>query len=402
LAAHRTDLANFAQTDRIAAVTIDAISVVASFGRFEHTIATTRSHTNVGVVEQVAELSIGTIRILIASTRVVRRIAELARALRRHHTRLAEFTETNRIASVAIGVVSVFASFASFENEVAAARIDARIGIRDEIAEFAHWTIRILIADANEARQITGSTRAFAREQARLPEFLQTRRIAAVTVVGVAVFTSFTSFQDVVTTARINANVGICDRIAKLAHGTIDALVASTGVIRRIAEAAGALTRKRTRNADFTETEAIASVAAHRIAIVTSFGHFDDAIATARIDANIRVGRRVAKLDARTIREFVASTDVARWIAERTGTNVIVTRTRLSEFLQTLRIATVTIVQVVVIATFTHFEHAVAATCRYALVRVERQIALLTARTIAVFVACTNVARRIAERARTC
>ena len=65
-----------------------------------------------------------------------------------------------------------------------------------------------------------------------------------------------------------------------------------------------------------------------------------------------------------------------------------------------MRVAAVAIVQVVVVATFTRFDNAIAATGRDALIGVECDIATLSDRTITGIVACADVAGRIAEVAR--
>jgi len=364
LTAQRARLPEFAQTRRVAAVAIEVIAIVARFGRFDDAIATSRIDTEVRIGEHVAKLASRAICILITRAGVIGRIAEAARALRSHQAGLPDFAQTRRVAPVAVRRISIVAGFRRFEDEVAATRIDTGIGIGNDVAQLAHGAIGIFIAGAREVRRIAQAACAIRRERARLEQLLQAHGVAAVAVRRIAVFASFGRFEDVIAATRIDADIRIGHRIAEFSSGAIDALVASTSVIRGITESAGALTRNRTRLAEFAETNVIASVAARRIAVVTCFGNFEDAIAASRIDADVWIRRGVAKLNARAIREFVASTDVARGIAERARTNVVIARARLPELPQAYRIAAIAIVLIAIIAAFARVDDAIAATGR--------------------------------------
>jgi hypothetical protein len=75
-------------------------------------------------------------------------------------------------------------------------------------------------------------------------------------------------------------------------------------------------------------------------------------------------------------------------------------RARLSELLQALRIATVTVVQVVVVAAFARIDDTIAAAGGHACVRVEDSVALLARGTISIVVANALIDHRIAKTAR--
>jgi len=370
---------------RIAAVTVVRVVVVATFARIQDAVAATHGNALVRIERRVAVLAHGTVRIGIASTRVIRWIAELARALRRARAGLANFLEARAVATVAVRRIAVVATFAGFQHEVATTRIHANVRICNRIAELSHWTISIHVASAGVVRRVAETARALHRTRAGLTDFLEARRVTTVAVRRIAVVATFGRFHDEVATARIHANVRIRNRIAQLTTRTIRILVTSARVIGDVAEAARALRIERAGLPDFPQTHRRAAVTVRRIAVVASFAGFENVVATAWIHAEVRVCHGVAKLHAGTIGILVASANAARRITE--GARALrINRTGLTKLEQTHGIAAVTSRRIAVVATFGRFHDEVATSRRDALIRIGHRIAQLTTRTIRILV----------------
>lgn len=155
----------------------------------------------------------------------------------------------------------------------------------------------------------------------------------------------------------------------------------------------------RTCFAELQQAAICAAITVRVVAVIATFVSFHDEIATTRIDANIGIGLNVAKLETWTIDVCVAGTN--QHIAKAARANRR-RRTHLSDFFQTLRIATIAAVQITVVATFVGGDEPIAATFGNALRRAEYCITGLKCSTIFIAIANALIDHRIAESAGAC
>lgn len=271
--------------------------------------------------------------------------------------------------------IAVVASFAHFNDAIATAGVDANVGPCKDIAEFTHGAIRSFIASTRRPNRIAETAGACHRAAgAQLTDFEQANAGAAVAIRLVVVVARFARFDDAITTTGNDADVGIGRNLANgRPRGAICIFVAYARPFDRVARSARTRRRIRTSFAQFEQTTGAATIAIHLIAVVTAFARFHNGITAAGIDANIRIRLDVAELDAGAI--IVLVTCANHSIAEPAGANRSGC-TRLPKFLQALRIATVAIVQIAIVAPLTRGDGAIATTQRYALIRSERRVAV--------------------------
>ena len=116
-------------TALIATVEGHDIAVIATFARFEYEVSAPGIHAEVGISDRIAQLAGWTIGVLVARADVARGITESALANARRQTRVSELDEARHAASVARRRIAVVATFASFDEEIAAAWIHADIRV---------------------------------------------------------------------------------------------------------------------------------------------------------------------------------------------------------------------------------------------------------------------------------
>lgn len=280
-------------------------------------------------------------------------------------------------------------------GHAARGRHDARMGIGHRVALFTHGAIRILIAHALIHGAIAIAATAFVVVGARFAKLLGTRNIATVSGQRIAVVATFVRFEDTIAATRDNACIRIGARVADLARRAIYILVASANV--RITQTARARRARCACFAKFNQASDIAAIAGRCIAVVTTFVRFEDAIATTKRHANIRIGDHIANAAVWTIRVLVAGTNVTRRIAETALAIAGGSTASLTKFSQTRGITTVTGGFIAIIAPFADFNDEITATRIHANVGDRHRIADLTARTIRIFGACAGVIGRITE-----
>lgn len=273
---------------------------------------------------------------------------------------------------------------------------------RRDITRLCDRTICVLITSARRSDGI--AIPAFARRRTawtNLTELEQTAVAAAIAARHVVVIAAFDTFHDAIATASKNTDIGIGREFANgCSARTIAIFVTYAAVVHRIARATDALIGCRTRFADLPRARVIAAVAVHDIAIVASFAGFDHLIATAGIDAGVRIRLRVAHLESGTIDVVVAGT--YQHVAEATRA-LRAESTGLPEFQQALRIAAVTRSGPAIIARFTeeYVGDAIATTIGYALIGIEHQVAGLVGTAICIGVTRALIDRQITETAGT-
>jgi hypothetical protein len=234
-----------------------------------------------------------------------------------------------------------------------------------------------------------------------LSEFKQTGRIATVTGRRIAIVAAFTRLDDEIATTRSHANVWRRHRIADLPARTICILSTDTRIVRRVAKSTGTCIGKRAALPNFAQTGTTATVARIGIAVVASFAHFDNTIATTSRSAAIGIGDDVTELTDGTICIFVACAECADRITETTCTRLRTTRTRLTDFEKTNAIAAVAIRLVVIVASFCAFKNTIATTGNDTDVRIGRKLANWRSDgTIRIFIADTRRIERVTRMTR--
>ncbi len=144
---------------------------------------------------------------------------------------------------------------------------------RQDIAHIRHGTVSILITCANAPIWVAIPAGANDVGAAGLSKLLQTNIIATISPTRVAIVASFAGFENRIATARIDTNIGIWRHATKLAHRTIGIRVTRADITCWIAKSAGACrVHASTRSAEFEQTNAVATVAIHAIAVVATFG----------------------------------------------------------------------------------------------------------------------------------
>ncbi len=184
--------------------------------------------------------------------------------------------------------------------------------------------------------------------------------------------------------------------VANLIRWTIGILVAHALIHGAIAISAVAFRVICARLAKFLHARGAATVAILDIAVVAAFIGFEDAIATSRWDAGVRVVAGIANFARRAIRIFVAHALIHGAIAI-SATAFRVIRACFAKFLHARGIATIAILDIAVVAAFIGFEDAIATPWIDANVWRGNHVAHLAARTIGIFVARTRGIRRITE-----
>lgn len=177
-------------------------------------------------------------------------------------------------------------------------------------------------------------------------------------------------------------------------------MIAGTNAPSRIAESAVA--RARITIARFSElNQAIcaATVPGVLVAIVASFSRFNDEIAASRIDADVGHRLGIADLTARTIRVLIAGARSVRGIAETAGARAGTIGTRLTNFQEARAAAPISVARIVIVASFAHFEHAIATTGIDTHVGARNDVAQLRAIAIRSFVTSADDSNRIAKAA---
>lgn len=261
------------QAAEIAAVSRGRVSVVARFSGFENAVSATERDTLVRTGRRIAEFSTGTIGVFIAGANIARRIAEPADTVaRRAATGLSKLEQTSGRTAVAHDFIAIIAAFAGFDDVVAATRIHASVWHGVHIANFDPGTIGIFIACAPRIRRITKAARArCGSARTGTAQFNQTAARTTIAVRHIVVVAAFARFDDAVSTSRIHANVWRGNRVANLDPGTIGVFIADANRIDGITRPARTSTRCRAGFAEFEKTNAVATVAAGAIAIVTTF-----------------------------------------------------------------------------------------------------------------------------------
>lgn len=353
---------------------------------------------------RVAHLRHGTIGIFVAHALVHRVVAVATAAFGVIGARLVDFLRAIRSASIARRSVAVVAAFIHFEDIIATTGGHAKVRIGNGIADVAAGAIGVPIASAFVVRRIAESTfAAVGRRIAGLSQLEQACRAAIIAWRHVAVVASLAHFNDRIAAPRIDTCMGRRRCVADLAARAIGIVVAGAGPIGGITESAGACRPKLAALANFTQTGVVAAIIRGRIAIVAALTHFEDAIATTRIDAFIRARENAAQLHARAIRIVVTSAHGPDGIAETRGAGRRATRTSLPDLELARAAAAVAIHHVVVVAGFADFEDAIATTSKDADVRIGREFAnWRPRRTIGIFVANARCIDRITRAARTC
>lgn len=178
-------------------------------------------------------------------------------------------------------------------------------------------------------------------------------------------------------------------------------MIASARIVGRVAESRDAGIGKRAALPNLDFACAGATIVGIDVAIVASFIGFDHAIAASRVDAEMRIRKKIAQLRGRTICVFIAGAHGSNRITESTGACGGAARTRQSNFEQTGTATTVAARLVVVVAAFAHFNDAVAATGNHTRIGVRGKLAHRgTGRTIGIFVASTGGINGVARAAR--
>lgn len=183
-------------------------------------------------------------------------------------------------------------------------------------------------------------------------------------------------------------------RVALFAHRTIDVDVAHTLLRAAVTIAAVAVRWVRAGLTEFLGAQGCAAIAVGRIAVVTTFTGFDNAVAAPSRDATIRIGVRVAHFAHPAVRIIITYAFARRDVATAALACGAVC-VRLPELLCAPRCAAVAIGRVVVVATFRRFNDAVTTTTRNALVRIKARVADVVHRAVDVFVALARAARGI-------
>lgn len=187
---------------------------------------------------------------------------------------------------------------------------DANVGICGRIADLASEAIRVLVAYALLAGVITMAAATFRVVRTRFAKFFGAEDIAAIAGRRVAVVATFIGFEDAVATTSNNASIGIGCRIAEFAALAIRILIASANL--NIAQTARA---RRARGASRTKLDQAgngAAIAGCGIAIIASFAHFENAIATTDGNADIGVGCGIAETTIRAIGILIAGANAPR------------------------------------------------------------------------------------------
>ncbi len=234
-----TCLANFEQTAAIAAIAIGCIVVIACFAHFEHAIATTGNHAEIGICREFAHrCSSWTIRIFIANANCIDCGARTARTCRRCRASFAEFEQTCAGATIIAHRIAVVATFIQFENVIATTRIDAGIRIRAGIAKLYAWTIDVFITRADHC--IAKTAGANGPRGAGLSEFFEALGIAAVTIVQIAVIATFVRPLAAIATTHGHALIWRETNVARETPRAICVFITLAQISCRIAETAGA------------------------------------------------------------------------------------------------------------------------------------------------------------------
>ena len=322
----------------------------------------------------VAGLAHSTIAVLVADALIGRRVAIRAAAFGAVRARFAQFLGAKCTATIARHRIAIIAAFIGFEDAVTATSHDTGIRIRRRIADFAACAIHVIVARTNI--HVTQPARARCARGASFAKLDQTSAVTTIIVGGIAVVAAFIGFDAAITTRERNADVRIGRRIARRSAGTIRVLITSAHVAIGIAESALAIARRHVAGlSEFEQTRRAATIARRRIAVVAPFGRFDHRVSAARIHADVRHCGRIANLTRRTIRFGIASAGVIGRITETAGARRRTTRAGQTNFQQAHVVAAVITRQVAVVATFAHFEDAIAATLVDALMRARKDAA---------------------------
>lgn len=178
----------------------------------------------------VAYLVAQAIGVFVAYALIHGAVAVSTAAFHAVHAHSTELFSARRIAAVARGCIAVVASFAGFNDRIAATEWNTCMRIRAQIAALAHLAIDIFIAYALIYGAVAISTAAFGGVHARLTKLFRTGRIAAVTRRCIAVVAALIGFDNPIAAAGRNACIGCAARPANFAHDAIRILVASTNV----------------------------------------------------------------------------------------------------------------------------------------------------------------------------
>lgn len=343
--------AKLEQTRRRATIAVRGIAVVASFAEFDHVITTTRIDTNIRICLDVAKLHPRTIDIFVAGAD--EHVAKAARAHGAQETRLAELFQALRIAAVAIDEITVVATFTEIQDVVAAADRNTFIGSQVRFADTTARAIFVAIAGADVPHGIAEVAGArISHVGAGLADFEQAELRAAVAIVQIAIVATFAHIEHVISARRIDTRIGRGVYVANLGRSTIGRGIASADISVGIAITADANDIGQARLTQLREASGIATIARSRIAIVATFACFENAVATSRGHANIRVWRGFTELSRRTIRIRIASTFVPSRITKSAGTCRARAGTKLTEFETTNAIATIAVITIAIVASF--------------------------------------------------
>ena len=341
-----------------------------------------------------------TICVLVAGAFRAQRIAISAGARRRTtRTELAELQQAHVVAAIAAHRVVVVAAFHRLDDAIATTSNDTHIGIRREFTDRgSSRTIGILVTNAAVVHRVARRARTLIGRRARFAKLAQTHGAAAVARHHIAVVATFAHFDDLIATPRHHAHVRVGLHIAQLESGTIDVRVARAN--HHVAETARANRTCHAGLSELLQALRVATVARRRIAVVAPLTRVDHAIATTCSDALVRHQRQVARLVGTAIRIAITDALIDHRIAE-TARARRRRHTALQQLDEAHRIATIAGRRIAIVATFVHFDDAIAASRSNTAIRTRLHIAHIGHGTIGILIARANIAVRIAESART-
>jgi len=309
-------LTEFLRASGAAAVAVHRIAVVATFARFDDAVAAASRDADMRIRVRVADFACSTIAVHVANTHVGRAVAVTAVALGSVGAHFTEFLRASSCAAVAVHHVAVIATFARFHDAVTAATRDAGVGIGVQVANVAHRAICVFVALAGAALRITRSAFASTRKCTRLADLQEAGAAATVSGDRIAIVAAFVHLEHAVSATRINADVGICARVAELSAAAVIVLITRADAARRIAETTFARDRRQAGLPEFEQALRGASVAIHEVSVVATFTGRENAVATTKGHAFIRIERLVAFFADCAIGIFVAGARIIRIVAE--------------------------------------------------------------------------------------